>query len=312
MKKYAEVESIFLPYKGVSLYSLYKNVCYVRHRIRSKDYDIIHITGDIYFFAYFLKKYNVVATVHDLGFYTNFSRMSARSIMLYLLWIRPLKYCSMVTFISEKSCKEAKKIIRLRDTMVIPNMVSSKYVSITKKLNIDNPVILHIGTAINKNLDRVIEALSGIHCHLRIIGNIVDSTIEKLKWSKVDYSNASNITDDEILEEYKRCDIVSFPSLYEGFGMPIIEGQAIGRPIVTSNLSPMKEISGGTTVLVNPTDINSIRKGFIFAKENYDTLVRQGFENVKKYSSETVTKQYLQCYNYIMGKYKAKTGHSLS
>lgn len=312
MRKFAEVESIFLPYKGASLYSLYKNICYVKQFIKSREFDIIHITGDVYYFTYFLRNYNTVATVHDMGFYSNFSKRSIRSLVLYLLWIRPLKYSSMVTFISEKSSKEANKIIDLRNTMIIPNAVPRRFMSVPKKLNEDRPVVLHVGTAKNKNLDRVIEALIGKLCHLRIIGKLGEITLEKLRQYKIDYSNASNISDDEILEEYKKCDIVSFPSLYEGFGMPIIEGQAIGRPVVTSNISPMKDIARESTILVDPTDVNSIRKGFILAMDNYNTLVSQGLENVKRYSLETVTKQYLQCYSYVIDEYNAKTKNTVA
>ena len=312
MKKYAEVQSIFLPYKGTSLCSLYKNICYVRHHIKTKGFDIIHITGDVYYLAFFLKNYKVVATVHDLGFYTNFSKWSLRSLMLFFLWIKPLKYCSMVTFISEKSCKEANKIIDLRNTTIIPNAVSQRFISVPKKLNEDKPVVLHVGTAKNKNLDSVIEALAEKRCHLRIIGKLGEITLEKLRQYNIDYSNASNISDDEILEEYKKCDIVSFPSLYEGFGMPIIEGQATGRPVVTSNISPMKDIARESTILVDPTDIDSIRKGFILAMDNYETLASQGLENVKRYSLENVTKQYLQCYSYIVDECDAETKNTVA
>jgi glycosyltransferase involved in cell wall biosynthesis len=84
--------------------------------------------------------------------------------------------------------------------------------------------------------------------------------------------------------------------------MPIIEGQAIGRPVVTSNLSPMREIAGEAAVLVNPNDVSSIRDGFVKAKENYDSLVSRGLENVKKYRIEAVANKYLQSYNSLLGK----------
>ena len=81
-----------------------------------------------------------------------------------------------------------------------------------------------------------------------------------LQKHKIDYENVYNLTEQEVLEKYINCDIVSFVSLHEGFGMPIIEGQSIGRPILTSNITPMKEIaSNGGAILVNPWDVKSIR-----------------------------------------------------
>lgn len=76
--------------------------------------------------------------------------------------------------------------------------------------------MLHIGTRPNKNLERVIEALEGIKCHLRIIGKLTSEQEKLLSEKKIKYSNGINLTDEEILNEYILCDIVSFPSLYEG------------------------------------------------------------------------------------------------
>ncbi len=299
MRDFAEVDSIFLPSPYASLPALYKNIRYAMSYVKKHDYDVVHITGDVYYLTYFLRKYKVVTTVHDLGFYTTVPKKSLRSFLLHCLWIKPLRFSSIVTFISEKSRSEALALEELDNTVVIPNAVYDSYQYVPKQLNDKCPIILHLGTKSNKNLVNTIKALSGIECHLRIIGKI-DSTIEELlKSYNVNYSNASNLSDDEILDEYKKCDIVSFPSLYEGFGMPIIEGQAVGRPVVTSNLSPMREIAGEAAVLVNPNDVVSIREGFIKAKEQYDNLVLQGLENVKKYRTETIANKYLQCYNSI-------------
>ena len=300
MREYADVDSIFLPSPYASLSALYKNVRYVMSYVKKHKFDVIHITGDVYYLAYFLRRYKVVTTVHDLGFYTTAPQKSLRTFLLRCMWIKPLKYSSLVTFISEKSLHEALALEKLKNTIVIPNAVYDNYQYAPKKLNDECPVILHLGTKPNKNLANTIKALSGIECHLRIIGKIDSVTEELLRKYNVNYSNTSNITDDEILEEYKKCDIVSFPSLYEGFGMPIIEGQAIGRPVVTSNLSPMREIAGEGTVLVNPNDVSSIRDGFIKASENYDSLVSQGLENVKKYRIEAVANKYLKGYKSLL------------
>ena len=83
--------------------------------------------------------------------------------------------------------------------------------------------------------------MNGIDCHLRIIGKIDINIQTLLDENKIDYTNAFNLSDNEIIEEYKKCDIVNFPSTHEGFGMPIIEGQAIGRVVLTSDLSPMNQ-----------------------------------------------------------------------
>ena len=100
-------------------------------------------------------------------------------------------------------------------------------------------------------------------------GKINSSTLEiyrkdiedMLRFYSIRYVYKCDLSNQEILDEYMNCDIVSFPSLYEGFGMPIIEGQAVGRVVFTSDLEPMKEIAGDAALLVDPYSIESIRNG---------------------------------------------------
>ena len=82
--------------------------------------------------------------------------------------------------------------------------------------------------------------------------------------------------------------------------MPIIEGQAIGRVVVTSNISPMKDIAGDGAVLVDPEDTNSIHEGYIEAINNSQKYIQQGLENVKRFDVSKIVKQYLDLYQYII------------
>ena len=84
--------------------------------------------------------------------------------------------------------------------------------------------------------------------------------------------------------------------MYEGFGMPIIEGQSIGRVVVTSNLSPMKEVAGNSAILVNPYDIESMKQGYLKAIKEHDYYIKLGKINVKRFNLEEITKQYYQLY----------------
>jgi len=67
------------------------------------------------------------------------------------------------------------------------------------------------------------------------------------------------LTDAELVEAYRRCDMVVFASLYEGFGLPILEAQAMGRPVITSNFGAMREAAGDGALLVDPYSVESIR-----------------------------------------------------
>ena len=121
----------------------------------------------------------------------------------------------------------------------------------------------HIGTRPHKNLSRTIKALNGIKCKLRIIGEITNKELDLLQKYKTDYSFASNLSDNDLLKEYQNADIINFPSCHEGFGMPIIEGQAVGRIVVTSNIEPMISVANNGAAICDPYNIESIRNTYI-------------------------------------------------
>ncbi|MDX1406931.1 MAG: glycosyltransferase, partial [Saprospiraceae bacterium] len=103
----------------------------------------------------------------------------------------------------------------------------------------------------------------------------------------------------QIAEKYRTCDIVTFVSTYEGFGLPILEGQASGRAVLTSNLSPMKEVAGQGACLVDPTDVQAIGDGIrkIIGDRTYrETLIAQGLENVSRYDVSVMARGYIDLY----------------
>jgi len=94
-----------------------------------------------------------------------------------------------------------------------------------------------------------------------------------------------------------------FASTYEGFGLPIVEAQATGRPVVTSNILSMPEVAGGAACLVDPFNVASIREGIakVIQDSSYrEYLVRLGFENVKRFQPENIAKNYLDIYTNIL------------
>jgi glycosyltransferase involved in cell wall biosynthesis len=108
----------------------------------------------------------------------------------------------------------------------------------------------------------------------------------------------NNLTDEQVNERYIACDVLFIASHYEGFGMPIIEAQAVGRPVVTSNIGAMKEVGEGSTLLVDPNNAKKIREAIasLADQQLYERMVALGTKNAAKYNYETIANQYLEVY----------------
>ena len=265
--------------------------------------DINHITGDIHFVALFLKKKKTILTVHDIGSVLNKTGIKHK-ILRYFWFTMPFARVQYITVISEFTKQEILENFTLdpEKISVIPDCVSAKISYSEKSFNTEKPNILQIGTKANKNLENLIPALEGISCKLTIIGKLSEKQTALLKTHEIDYENRFNLPFLVLLDTYKQADIVTFISTYEGFGVPILEAQASGRPVITSNLSPMKEVAGEGALLVNPENPEEITSAFnqlISDAELRKDLIEKGLENVKKYSAKSVADQYSKLYKTV-------------
>lgn len=297
------ITMISVPQSGVSIHSIIRNLLF-SSKIHA---DIVHVTGDIHYCLFAPRKCKKILTIHDLGGYHKVRAQGGiRSFIMWLLWgYIPLKIADRVTCISRFTYEQV-----LNDFPWVANKLSIIYDPlplgfnfIPTANNVGKPVLLHLGTKTNKNLERLIEALHGFSCHLRIIGRLTTLQCSLLNKYQIDYSNDYNLTDQQIIDEYKRCSILCFISTMEGFGMPIIEAQAIGRPVITSNLAPMKDIANGAALLVNPYDIQSIRDGIERLCSNSplrSELIRLGLNNTTQFHAKHIADQYSKIYNEVI------------
>ncbi len=264
---------------------------------------INHITGDVNFIALFLKKRYTVLTILDLGL-LNHSKGFARW-LLKLFWIQlPVRRSAIITTISQSTKNELLRHVRVDPARVkvvyVP--ISERYVFDPKMFNKAKPTILQIGTKPNKNVIRLVRALVGICCKLEIVGDVNDELATEIRTCKIEFGHSKNLSDEQVHEKYKQADIVSFVSTYEGFGMPIVEANAIGRPVVTSNLLSMPEVAGNAAILVDPFDVSSIRNGIMRLIEDdslREELIRNGLANVKRFDVSQIARQYTGIYELL-------------
>lgn len=268
--------------------------------------DINHITGDVHFLTIFLSKKKTLLTIHDLVSVHRLYGWQRKIFFFFWYWL-PLKRVAMVTVISESTKIELLKYVKISPgkIRVIYNCISDIFKPFQKEFNNVKPVILQIGTGSNKNIDRVIAALQGICCHLRIIGSLNEEQLSSLDAKKIEFSYDTNISDEKVYEEYCQCDVLIFVSTYEGFGLPIIEAQATGRPVITSNILSMAEVAGNTACLVDPFNVKSIKKGIhrIISDSTYrEKLVKEGLKNAGRFEATKIAQSYSSIYHSIINK----------
>lgn len=266
---------------------------------------INHITGEVHFLNLLMKTKNVLLTIHDCGMMGRKKGLS-KKIVKWLYLVAPIRKAAVVTAVSETTKREIIHYTGCdpEKIKVVPVAVDPLYKPSPKLFNSLKPVVLHIGTGPNKNLPRLIEALAGISCHLKIIGKLSDEHFNALNEHRIDYSNAYNISNEELLENYRGCDIMAFVSTFEGFGMPIVEANAVERVVVTSSTSSMPEVASNAACLVDPYDVQSIRNGIlrVISDEAYrDGLIENGRINKRRFDADLIANQYFDLYKIIAG-----------
>lgn len=295
VKYIPNLELCVLPYYSTSLIGMIKNSIYA-YKHRGDVNHIFSITEA--YLAMILPGHNIM-TCHDVGTLNSLSfwgRIAARIFWVYL----PSLFWDICTCISGQTADELIHLIPWRKgkIKVIYNPVSSLFIQDLKPMS-ECPTILHVGTARRKNLSNVIEALKGTQCKLVIVGILFPEQEKALEQVDYPYQVYADVSQEKIVELYKSADIISFPSSYEGFGMPIIEANAIGRVVIAGDIPVLHEVAGEAACFVDPLDIKALRSAFnkVICDTNYkEKLCRLGLTNVERFRVDNIATQYERIY----------------
>ncbi len=270
---------------------------------RKAQGEVNHVTGDAHYLTFFLDASRTVLTIHDTE---SLERSSGiKRFFLWLFWFRlPVWRSAKVIVISEATRQALHRAISVDDSklVTIPNLLTSTMNRKSQPFNTARPRILHVGTKANKNLNRHVAALNGLNAELVILGRMTEQQHKMLQDSGLEWSNPADLDEAELAGLYAGCDLLLFASTVEGFGLPILEAQSAGIPVVTSNCSSMPEVAGEGAILVDPSSERDIRDAVIKVIADADLrsrLVRGGDVNVSRYSPEHVAGLYAELYRSV-------------
>jgi glycosyltransferase involved in cell wall biosynthesis len=219
----------------------------------------------------------LVVTVHDLAVFRHpetFNRWTRTYSPRVVS--RVLAAARLVIAVSDFTRRELVELLGVQDEKirVVPNGVDDGFTQDGPAA--DGDYVLAVGTLEpRKNLPRLVEAARRSDVELRVVG--------ARGWGNVDVAGngvhwLGEVDDAELARQYRGALCVAYPSLYEGFGIPVLEAMACGTPVVTARGTAMEEVADGAAVLVDPNDPVELAAGIERAVAERDRLVPRGLE----------------------------------
>ena len=256
-------------------------------------------------------KMKKIVTVHDLSF----KYMEKKPINTTKMFIgKSLNDADCIIAVSRYTKKEIEKVFNInpKKIKVIYEAYDKNIFQISKKsLKKDGTRIITIGS-INrrKNITQIVKTIPILEekyekVTLTIVGDKGDD-FDNLIYTIKDFKLENNIiitgyvTNIKLKRLISESDVLVYPSLEEGFGIPILEGFAMKIPVVTSNNSSMKEIGRKASVLIDPSNIFDLASGIIAAIEHKERLINLGSIEIKKYSWEKTANETLKVFDTIL------------
>ncbi len=231
-----------------------------------------------------------VVTVHDIAFVhtpKRFSRHGARVMQ------RGLDRCRSAELVACPSEVTRKDLVEVGfdpgRVRVVPWGVSVRAVAqvdidrVRAAYHLPDRFVLFVGTVEpRKNLARLAEAVRRTDCQLPLV------VVGAAGWGAQTTDGATTflgyVPADDLGALYAAATVFAYPSLQEGFGMPVVEAMAYGAPVVTSRGTSAEEVAGSAAILVDPTDVRSIASGIDEAVDQANALAAAGRRQAARFS----------------------------
>ena len=217
----------------------------------------------------------------------------------------PIKISNAAVCISPTTLNNMERLYNSKKYLLITHQtIPSCLFDNHKPFNKEIPRFLQVGTEVNKNLETTLEVISKIPCKLIVLKPMSQTQIDLANNLGIDFENKFDLPYEEVVKEYQECDIVLFPTLFEGLGAPIYEGQAAGKPVITTNRKPMNWVAGeGALLLEDPLNSNEYYEAImkLIGDDNYrNDLIRKGKENSCRFSLKKSVENYMNLYKSLI------------
>lgn len=300
------------------------------------DIDLVHFP---YFEPFFLalplyKKFKTVVTVHDLTpiVFPNAFPKGIKGEIKWQMQKYALRKADAILTDSECSKKDIIKLTRVKEHRVKVVYLAAgeqferlkiddlRFKNIREKYNLPEKFILYVGDVTwNKNLPRLIDAVKSLKIPLVMIGKgLVSEDYDKNNIWNADLNRINELAkgDENIIRlgfipaedltaVYNLATVFVLPSLYEGFGLPVLEAMACGCPVVTSKEGSIPEVARDAAFYVDAYDVDSIATGIkeVFENENLQKQLREkGLENARKFSWKKTARETINVYKGVLRK----------
>lgn len=247
---------------------------------------------------------NKVVTIHDVAFEV-FPQTFSKSFLYFYKFLIPkiARRSRMVVTVSEFSKSELIRCYKIdeRKITVVYNAVNIKF-RCMEDLNLQKDHYFLAVSSLNyrKNFGAVLKAFDlysqhNGNCNLYIIGDLQsrsfgDVNIDEYKNNpKIRF--LGRVTDEDLVKYYSNAIGFLFPSLYEGFGIPPLEAQKCGCPVLCSDIPVLHEVCGDSALYSSTHDVEELSHNMSIIEERREELISNGYINVNRFSWESSGKQ---------------------
>ena len=150
-----------------------------------------------------------------------------------------------------------------------------------------------------KNFSAIIEPIAKCNFELKIVGpDLTKNEIKAMNYHRLRYTFHGRVTDEELNQLYNEAFCFIYPSLYEGFGLPVLEAQMAGCPVIALNTSSLPEVIGNKNMLLNDISFDTLQEKIQLLKEpkTRKQIIEDGLKNAARFSWDKMTEEYIASY----------------